>query len=226
VRVHLRAWPAERDDTLASAFVITAETIVPDPEGLARDLLSVGRHLERLELPFDEDTWRAFVDARVTEGLPAVHHSEGYTMRYAPAYRVVFRSLAEVAAEPESPCELFFTALENVPHVVLSMRTGAFVSTWDEMEYRGCEVDFETNDSLSEAVSVPSFDAIEDSEMYRLGWRMSEGIGADGPGSGVFGIERESVLCVVRWAQPAYLFDDGEIVQSETFSMKVQCREA
>lgn len=80
---------------LASAFVITAETVVPDREGLVRELHSVGGHLERLKLPFDEDTWRAFVDARVAEGLPAVHHSEGYRMRYAPAYRVVLRSLAQ-----------------------------------------------------------------------------------------------------------------------------------
>ena len=95
VRVHLRARPTERDDMLASAFVITAETVVPDREGLVRKLHSVGGHLERLKLPFDEDTWRAFVDARVAEGLPAVHHSEGYRMRYAPAYRVVLRSLAQ-----------------------------------------------------------------------------------------------------------------------------------
>jgi hypothetical protein len=95
VRVHLRAWPAERDDMLASAFVITAETVVPDRESLVRELLSVGAHLERLELPFDEDAWRAFVDARVAEGLPAVHHSDSYRIRYAPAYRVVLRSLAE-----------------------------------------------------------------------------------------------------------------------------------
>ncbi len=137
-----------------------------------------------------------------------------------------FFVVACAQTEPASPCEPFFTALESVPHVALSMSAGPFVSTWDEMEYRGCEVDFETNDSLSAGVPVPSFDAIEDSDMYRLGWRMSHGITADGPGSGVFGIERESVLCVVRWAQPAYLFDDGEIVQSETFNMKVQCRES
>ncbi len=92
VRVHLREWPAERDDRLASAFVTTAETVAPDREGLVRELLSAGSHLERLKLPFDEDTWRAFVDARVAEGLPAVHHSDTYRMRYAPAYRVVFRS--------------------------------------------------------------------------------------------------------------------------------------
>ena len=80
---------------LASAFVITAETVVPDREGLVRELRSVGGHLGRLKLPFDEETWRAFVDARVAEGLPPVHHSEGYRMHYAPAYRVVLRSLAQ-----------------------------------------------------------------------------------------------------------------------------------
>ncbi len=94
VRVHLQAWPAERDDMLASAFVITAETIVPDSQSFVRELDSVGGHLERLKLPFDEDTWRAFVVARVADGLPAVHHSDSYRMRYSPAYRVVFRSLA------------------------------------------------------------------------------------------------------------------------------------
>jgi hypothetical protein len=95
VRVHLRAWPADRDDELASAFVATAETVVPDPEGLVRELVSVGAHLETLGLPFDENAWRAYVDARVVEGLPAVHHSEGYRTRYEPAYRVVLRSLVE-----------------------------------------------------------------------------------------------------------------------------------
>ena len=99
VRVHLRAWPAERDDMLASAFVITAETVVPDREGLVRELGSVGDHFESLKLPFDEDAWRAFVDARVAEGLPAVHHSDSYRMRYAPAYRVVFRSLVRQTPE-------------------------------------------------------------------------------------------------------------------------------
>lgn len=95
VRVHLRAWPAERDEMLVLAFVATAERVVPDPEGLGRQLIGVGAHLEKLELPFDEDTWRAYVDARVAEGLPAVHHSEGYRTRYEPAYRVVLRSLVE-----------------------------------------------------------------------------------------------------------------------------------
>jgi hypothetical protein len=96
---------------------------------------------------------------------------------------------------------------------------------WDQVEHDGCEVEFETNDSLSAGTPVPSFDAIEETEMYRLGWRARHGIGADGPGSGIFGIEKDAALCVIRWSQPAHLDDYGEIAHSETFMMKIQCRE-
>lgn len=129
-------------------------------------------------------------------------------------------------AEPGTLCEPFFVALDSVPHVALSMRTGAFVSIWDGMRYDGCEVAFETNDSLRAGVSVPDFEATQDSDMYRGGWRPSHEIRADGAGSGTFGIEKKTGLCVVRWAQPAYLFEEGKIVQSERFSMTVQCRES
>ncbi|TFG65296.1 MAG: hypothetical protein E4H28_04380 [Gemmatimonadales bacterium] len=124
----------------------------------------------------------------------------------------------------EQHCEYFFSALQPVSHTSLSVHDGAFVSEWDGSEYRGCEVQFETHDSLPRTAPVPDFDALPDSEMYRVGWRMSEGIGADGAGSGIFGIEKDSVLCIVRWARPAYLADDGGIVKSETFSMTIQCR--
>ena len=129
-------------------------------------------------------------------------------------------------SDPPDPCEYFFSALEPVPHVALSVTTGSFVSIWDGTEYSGCEIEFETNDALRAGVAIPDLDAIQDSEMYRLGWQTTEEIRADGPGSGFFGIEKESVLCVVRWAQPAHIDDDGEIVQSEIFNMTIQCRGA
>lgn len=127
--------------------------------------------------------------------------------------------------DPGSVCQPFFTALDSVPHAALSMRTGVFISTWDGARYDGCEVEFETSDGLRAGVPVPDFEAARDSEMHRRGWRASQGIRADGAGSGTFGIEKETELCVIRWSQPAYLFEEGEIVQSEMFSMTVQCRE-
>jgi hypothetical protein len=133
-------------------------------------------------------------------------------------------------AEPGDPgsgdhtCAYFFAVLQQVAHDSLSVRTGEFKSLYDGNDVQGCEVSFVAHDSLPVAAPLPDFDALPESEMYRLGWRMSEGIGADGPGSGMFGIEKETVRCIVRWAQPAHLADDGEIVQSETFRLTVQCR--
>jgi hypothetical protein len=60
--------------------------------------------------------------------------------------------------------------------------------------------------------------------MYRKGWRANNSFVADGPGTGVFGVEKESVLCLVRHEQPAYLDDYGNIIQSETLRITVQCR--
>ncbi|MCJ7629679.1 MAG: hypothetical protein MUO50_14990, partial [Longimicrobiales bacterium] len=71
-------------------------------------------------------------------------------------------------------------------------------------------------------VALPGFDAIEDSEMCRAGWREIVDVRADGPGSGIFGLENDPVACVVRWGQPSYVDDDGEIIQSETLSIHIQ----
>lgn len=130
------------------------------------------------------------------------------------------------AQDSELPCVFFEEALEAVPHLELRVSWDGFVSEWDQSEQSGCEVAFETNDSLSAGAPIPSFDAIEGSEMYRIGWRPSHGIGADGPGSGIYGVEKEAVQCVIRWAQPAHIDDSGEIVHSETHTMKIQCRRA
>ena len=46
---------------------------------------------------------------------------------------------------------------------------------------------------------------------------------ADGAGTGLYGIRRGNTVCVVDWEQPAYLDDDGNIVQSDTFTMRIQC---
>jgi len=125
--------------------------------------------------------------------------------------------------EPE-PCDYFHSTLSAVPHDTLMRSTGEIAWIWDGETYQGCEVRFVAHDSLA-GPPVPDFDALEGSEMYRLGWRMSHGIGADGPGSGIFGIEREAVRCLVRWEQPAWIDDEGEFQQSDTFSMTIQCRE-
>ena len=44
---------------------------------------------------------------------------------------------------------------------------------------------------------------------------MDNSIVADGPGTGIFAIEKDSVLCLIRHDKPAYLDSPGNIVQSE-----------
>lgn len=140
--------------------------------------------------------------------------------------RVVVWAVASVQVHPANPCEWFSSRLEAVPHTILSLKADdLFVSLWGKEEFTGCELRFETNDSLLGEVAVPDFDAYPGSEMAESGWKLTGGIRADGPGSGIYGIENEAAICVVRWSQPAFIDDDGTFVQSDTFSMTIQCRD-
>lgn len=137
--------------------------------------------------------------------------------------------VACVAAAPpegsDDPCDHFYDALAAVPHVALTRSAGPFESIWDRETYEGCEVAFETNDSIRAGSVAPDLFADPGTSMYLAGWRMSDGIGADGAGSGIHGVERGSVLCVIRWEQPAYIDDDGSFVESGTLNMWIQCRD-
>ena len=132
---------------------------------------------------------------------------------------------AEVATTKADSCAYFFYALHVIPHESLSHRQGEFTSTWDGKPFQGCEVKFVTNDALHAGTPVPTFEAFPDSKLYHLGWRMVHSRGADGPGSGIFAIDKGPVLCLIRCSQPAYLADPGEIVQSDTLDMTIQCRQ-
>jgi hypothetical protein len=123
----------------------------------------------------------------------------------------------------EGPCAEFYAALEEVPHVSLTTREGPIQSIWTGESAPACEVAFETNDATLGGSVAPDFWAEPGTATYRAGWRVIPEILADGPGSGVYGIQRSGVRCVIQWAQPAYIDDDGTLVQSETFSMRVQC---
>lgn len=98
VRLHLRPWLAEGRsvELLATAFADTAARWTPDPRQLSSELLlAVPLITEAAGLPlgFDLAAWEAFVAPLVAQGLPALHHSEGFRAAYAPAYRVVLVEL-------------------------------------------------------------------------------------------------------------------------------------
>jgi hypothetical protein len=132
---------------------------------------------------------------------------------------------ADPGTQEPDPCQYFYEALEVVPHDILVASSGDLLWMWHEQPYTGCQVRFVTNDSIRAGYEVPEFDALEGSEMYRLGWRFMDSVGADGPGSGIFGIERDSVQCLVRWEQSAWIDDEGEFQQSDVLEMTIQCRQ-
>jgi hypothetical protein len=136
----------------------------------------------------------------------------------------IVRWLGVSPAPPQAdPCGPLYPVLAAVPHDSLTRADGALESTWDGHAFVGCQVDFVTTDSTLNGATAPDFFPDEGSDAYRAGWRMIPDILADGAGSGVYGITRGTTRCVVDWQQPAYLDDDGTIVQSDTFTMRIQC---
>jgi hypothetical protein len=146
-------------------------------------------------------------------------------MGHLQIWAVVIGALNSAWTPPDqvAACAEFERALDEVPHVALATRLGPIESIWPGEPVAACEVAFETNDSTRAGAAVPDFIPEPDNEMYRAGWRIIPEIGADGAGSGIYGIADRSVRCVVRWEQPAYIDDDGTFVQSETLTMLIQC---
>ena len=120
-------------------------------------------------------------------------------------------------------CGHVYRTLEDVPHLELTRSAGALRSLWDGTEREGCAVVFVTNERVLDGRGVPDFSAAEGAGLYRMGWRANDSYRADGPGTSPAGVERGAVRCLVRRDQPAHLDDQGDIVQSDTLRIEVQC---
>lgn len=126
----------------------------------------------------------------------------------------------------QNACDDFHHLLKKVPHNSLENTRGTFKSLADEKPTTGCQVRFTTSETLLSGKKVPSFAADEDTELYRLGWRVNNSLSADGPGTSLTAIEREKVACLILSDQPAYLDErTGTIVQSKTLAITIQCRD-
>jgi hypothetical protein len=93
VRVHLRPFLRAGGDpeALLDAFVTTASR----PSGDAATFRCAADAASGLAAArWGEREWPTFVERRLGEGLPAVHHSEAFRRAYRPAYRVVEGELA------------------------------------------------------------------------------------------------------------------------------------
>jgi hypothetical protein len=122
-------------------------------------------------------------------------------------------------------CDHFEKQFSAIPGAVVERNDGAFDSLWGHQRFDGCQVGFQVSDTTAGADPRTTAAALHPDSSVYAGWRRVPRIVADGPGSGVFGVMRGPVVCVVHWAQPAFVDDDGEVVDSETLEVLVQCRE-
>lgn len=93
VRVHLRPYLAAGGDAeaLLGAFLETAGAIHGSVDEF-RCAAVAATDVDPVRWPVA--AWSAFVEDRIGEGLPALHHAGPFTEAYAPAYRVVTGELA------------------------------------------------------------------------------------------------------------------------------------
>lgn len=136
--------------------------------------------------------------------------------------------LAAAEVITKDPCGYFLRTLKTVPNEKLIRKDGNIQSLSDEKMFVGCEIKFVTNNTLLAGLAgkSPDFNAYEGTELYRLGWRNDNSVGGDGPGTSLSAIESYAVRCLVASDQPAELNEDtGEIIQSETLELTIQCRQ-
>ncbi|MEX2090214.1 MAG: hypothetical protein WEB62_10600 [Bacteroidota bacterium] len=95
VRLHLRPFKGRNGNArlLLEAMFKTAATFHPSPENLERWWLDLERLAEKKVVPFDPGELREYFQTMRSEGFPAKHHSNTFRQLYAPAYRVLLRSL-------------------------------------------------------------------------------------------------------------------------------------
>lgn len=124
-------------------------------------------------------------------------------------------------------CTDFFDILSEVPHSILEQSSqGTFISVLDGESKAGCSIRFETTEALLAEGALPDLRAAPGSALAATGWSVDPSMGADGPGSSIHALTRGDVQCVVSWAQPSFIDDDGEFVVSETITVVIQCEDA
>ena len=129
--------------------------------------------------------------------------------------------IAAIGYVDDSICNQFHQKLSEMPHNQLSLNTDNFVSIFDGKQLDGCEVVYESNESL---VSGDSVHNLYIKFVKAEGWKQNNKSGADGPGSSLVGIEKDTHRCLISWSQHAWLDDKtNEVKQSDLIKMVIQC---
>ena len=121
----------------------------------------------------------------------------------------------------DSACRLFYSKLSELPHSKLTVNTDRFISLWDGKNINGCEVIFETDESMVTGEVVhKKFESL----INLGGWSLNEKSMADGPGSSTINIENDGNRCLINWSQSSWVDEKtDEIKQSDKIKIVVQC---
>ena len=129
--------------------------------------------------------------------------------------------IAAIGYAADSICTQFHQKLSELPHINLKLHTNGFVSIFDGNQLDGCEVVYESNESL---VSGDRGHDLYIEFVNAKGWKQNNKYGADGPGSSSVGIENDGYRCLINWFQHSWLDDrTNEIKQSDQIKMVIQC---
>ena len=109
----------------------------------------------------------------------------------------------------------------KLPHTRLTETSNGFVSLLNGKSVKGCEVIFESNESIvSGEVVYLKFQSFTN----RQGWFINENLSANGPGSSTVGIENNQNKCIIHWSQHSWIDEkSNEYRQSEHIKLIVQC---
>lgn len=141
------------------------------------------------------------------------------TLSLLLAFLFVFT--CQISNANDSPCSQFYNELLKLPHTRLTQISNGLVSLWDGKSVKGCEVIFESDESIvSGEVVYLKFQSFTNWK----GWFINENLIADGPGSSTIGIENNQNKCILHWSQHAWIDEkSNEYRQSEHIKLIVQC---
>lgn len=141
-------------------------------------------------------------------------------MSFSLAALLVF--ICHICIASESPCLHFYNDLSKLPHSDLTLSDDGFVSIWDGKSMNGCEITFETNESLVPGKIVrQKFDSF----INWRDWSTNPKLMADGPGSSTVGIENDQYRCMINCSQHSWIDQNSEHQRNNEIKLIIQCSE-
>lgn len=136
---------------------------------------------------------------------------------------VLLLPTAAVAEVTPETCAPFYQALNAVPHESIFQQDGLFVSQGFEIGVNGCMVVMVTDEVRLAGQALPDLSAEPGAPMFMAGWNPDSSYLADAPGTGVTGLEKDGILCLVYTEQQPYISDSGKIAENRSVRSRVEC---